>query len=325
MIQIKNCPICHSNKLKILKRHTFKYPGNNVKNNLNDISYIRRWILFQKIIPDEISFNFSSTLCCSCGFIFTNPRFNENEIKIKYETINELGSVKFRIKNTPPANAKKRAKRIFTLIQRFHNFDRKKKPKILDYGGAAGDNLYFFMSNFQCNILDYERWNLPKKINYLGRNLSDLKEIEKFDVILLLHTLEHIVDPKEFLIQIASFLKKDGIIYVEVPLGCFQEWKFLREPLTHINFFSEESLYNCFKFTNLDIDYLHTSFQQVTTTKKWCVNIIASKRTNKNKINFSNFLSTKKQMSYLFYYIPYIFEFRTLVRNLFKVYKKNLH
>ncbi len=314
MIKSKNCPICNSNDLAIFKKYVFKFPGNDVEDNLENIVYVRLWILFKKITNDQTTAVFNSILCNSCGLIFTNPRFSENELKLKYDTIDELGSVKHRIKNSPAIDAEKRANRIFNLIKSHYKPHSKRRSKILDFGGASGDNLVPFISNFQCNVIDYEKWDLPAGVEYRGRNLSDLKKGEQFDVILLLHTLEHIIQPKVLLNELCKYLSETGIIYVEVPLGCFKEWKYLDEPLTHINFFSEQSLFECFRLLKLNVLHLDTSFQRVTTSKKWCLNIIGTKKSSDHAVHFDKILSTEKQMSKISYYLPYIFKLKSIKR-----------
>ena len=99
-----------------MKEHVFKYPGDDADNNLADIIYLRLWILFRKIVKDNNDIVFNSMLCKSCGLIFTDPRFSEDEMKIKYDTINELGSVKYRLQKDPPVDLENRANKIYNLI-----------------------------------------------------------------------------------------------------------------------------------------------------------------------------------------------------------------
>ena len=47
-----------------------------------------------------------------------------------------------------------------------------------------------------------------EKINFNGK---------KFDIIFLFHVLEHIQNPKNFLLEIKKHLKDSGTIYLEVP------------------------------------------------------------------------------------------------------------
>lgn len=304
MKKIEYCLICNSKKIRSLKTYLFKFPGDDIGNHLKDYVYIRLWILFKKILKDKGKKKFNLMICERCGFIFINPRFSEKEIIVKYNSFKNLISRKENIKKRPPFNLDNRANRNYNLVNKFFNPKSLSKPKILDYGGSWGYILHPFMKNFQCFIIDYRKWVLPPGIKYLGKDISNLEERYKFDIILLLHTLEHIAHPKKFIYDLYRYLKDDGIIYVEVPLGCFKEWKSLKEPLTHLNFFSEESLFKLFKLCGLNVLYLNTSYQWVSTKKKWCVNIIGTRRKHGYSKNIKNVQSTKAQMSKIYYYFP---------------------
>lgn len=300
MITVNRCPMCNSESLEVIKTTRFFCPGNRVKDNLIDINYVRLWILFEKILNNKSPVEFYSTVCKSCGFIFTNPRLTAEEISIKYAMINELGSVKKRFKEHPASNLDMRAKRIYSLIRSVHKAAGE-SLRVLDYGGASGYNLIPFVENGNfCYILDYEKWDLPSGIEYLGKDLTVLQNNDFFDVTLLLHTLEHVVEPKHFLQDVSAHLSESGLLYVEIPFGCFREYKNLAEPSTHLNFFSEESIYKGFDSIGLSVVYLSTEYQWVTHGKMWCINIVGSRRKGENVI--TKHKTTKYQMNNIGYY-----------------------
>ncbi len=318
MIRLTQCPICGSDTLKILVKRKFFFPGEETKENLADLKYVRLWILFEKILKDRRPVAFDSTLCTSCGFIFTNPRFAGEEMAIKYNTINELSSVKKRFDKHPPTNLDARAQRIHSLITGLLERERERESnslRILDYGGASGYNLIPFIERENsCYILDYEKWDLPKGIEYLGRNLADLKSDVLFDVILLCHTLEHVPDPVQMVGELINHLAESGLLYVEVPLGAFREYRHYSEPLTHVNFFSEESLFNCCSSANLGIIHISTRYQWLIHGNEWCVNIICKKAKSKS-LATPGYLTTHQQMNSLYYYLPLI---KNKIRRLLK-------
>ncbi len=264
---------------------------------------MRLWILFEKILNDRRPVVFDSTLCTSCGFIFTNPRFRVEELAIKYNTINELGSVKCRFNKNPATNLDTRAHRIHYLITNLLERDNN-SLRILDYGGASGYNLIPFVNEINsCYVLDYEKWDLPNGIEYLGKDLKDLKSVPHFDVILLCHTLEHFLNPAQMIDKLINHLAESGLLYVEVPLGAFREWKHYSEPLTHVNFFSEESLFNCCSSVNLGIIHILTAYQWVTHGNMWCVNLVGKKGGSK-KSSIPVYRTTRQQMDDCYYYLP---------------------
>ena len=307
----KQCPLCDSENIETIHERRYRFPGDDVQGHLMDGTYVRLWILFERVLGNRSEIIFRSCLCKDCGFVFSNPRFSDDDLRIKYEAIFELGSVKHRLQRNPASNLDVRARRIYKLIQRYVYAKSPSQPRVLDYGGASGYNLIPFVDTCECGILDYEEWKLPTGVTYLGKDASDLGKDDAFDVILLLHTLEHVPDPKLLLETLYRFLKEQGLIYVEVPLGCFREWRSLDEPLTHINFFSEESLYNCFKDCGLHVLHLSTSFQWITHEKTWCLNIIGSKSVD-GRPKLPTPIPTKKQINRALYYAPYLFSGRSL-------------
>jgi 2-polyprenyl-3-methyl-5-hydroxy-6-metoxy-1,4-benzoquinol methylase len=82
---------------------------------------------------------------------------------------------------------------------------------------------------------------LHEKVKYIGKNLETC-EGKEYDIILLIAVLEHMNKPLEFIAILQKYLSKKGIIIVAVPNSCNHEWKIMREPLTHCNYFGQESL-----------------------------------------------------------------------------------
>jgi len=315
------CPVCNSQNYKTLINYKFKNPGNDFKNFSDDYRNSRLWVLFNKILSNNNSANFNITLCNSCGFIFLNPRFSESEFKIKYSFFSETKSEEKRLQKNPMFNLDIRAQRIYKLINKFYSQNSNFKPRVLDYGGAGGYILVPFKNKYKCYVVDYNKWKLPNGIEYLGKDLDHLEKEDSFDIIFLLHTLEHIINPKEFLDYLCKYLKNDGLIYVEVPLGCVKEWRVLMEPLTHINFFSEESLFKLFTLCNLNVIHIDTSYQWVAHGKNWNVNIIGTKRKEGNFINLNSIPATKAQMVNFYYNFQDLVNIRNYPTNIKKIIK----
>ena len=280
MNKVDQCPICSSADLKTIKEYTYNYPGDEVEENLKDPKYVRLWILFNKVLKTQSgSTKFKVNHCNQCSFIFTNPRFSEEEMALKYQTITELGSVKKRVGGLYNVKnyAEDRGKRFYSLIK--DSYPDLKGKKILDFGGQRGDNLLPFVNEMDCHILDYENWDLPDGITYKGQTLSDLSE--KYDVILFNHTLEHVVDPLKYVNTLKEYLNPGGILYIEVPLGAFfWEWRRIKEPYTHVNFFSEKSLIKLLNLSGLETIHLSSKYQKLQPGLEWCINIVGKNSTS---------------------------------------------
>ena len=306
MREVNSCPCCGKLNIRTKKKFQFAHPGNDIQNNLKNISYVRLWILFDKILKIKNPIEFKIMICEDWGFVFLNPRLNEEEIKTKYEVTNELGDVKLRYSLNPPQNLEKRALRIYKLIKQ-HFPGNLENKKVLDYGGSWGYNLYPFLENNKAYILDYEKWEKYKEgINYVGHDFSSLENNDFFDVILILHTLEHVIHPFAFLKEAINHLSPKGLIYVEVPLGVFYEYRNLKDPITHLNFFSEESLAKIFQSLGLKIIHISTRNQWITVSKDLCINIIGIKDDHIQSDEKIKFHSTFFQTYNYFYLFPLI-------------------
>lgn len=296
MIRTKRCPACKGGDLQIFKNYQFVLPEAKEYNKLTgDLTYDyeKLWIFFEKIWNDKSPAEIDATLCTSCGLIFTNPRFTEEEIKTKYQIVGELESAKKRRQKFPASKTDERAERIYKLLSKLRR-NELKLQKVLDYGGGEGYNLLpFIQAGNSCYLTDYVKKDYSEGVNYSGRDVCDLKDDERFDVILFCHTLEHVIEPKRILSDLVSHLAEGGMLYVEVPLGSFREWQSLREPLTHVNFFSEEAVFKCLRSVGLDIIHLSTAYQWVTHSKMCCINIVGSKQKGNT---ITKFRTTQQQM-----------------------------
>jgi len=111
-------------------------------------------------------------------------------------------------------------------------------------------------------------------------------------------------------------LRENGLLYVEVPLGAHTEWNELSEPLTHLNFFSEQSLVECLRLAGLQVIDISTRYVWVTHKKAWCVMALARPNNNTRPVPA---LSTKRQMSNQYY------RFRPFVESRAKRLRTALH
>ncbi|MCX6351355.1 MAG: class I SAM-dependent methyltransferase [Bacteroidetes bacterium] len=292
MIKINTCPVCQSQKIEVLKNDSFS-PPTFINDDVPPIDCTypeeRLWILFKNILKTNTKADFAMSLCGDCGFIFTNPRYELGDIETKYSTVSALPSAKKRKENSPPKHTEKRAARIYNLLEKY---PPKNYQSVLDYGGAEGYNLsQFVKAKKRCGVIDQVHENLISGVEFLGKDFSEPSH--KFDCILLCHTLEHIPEPVEYLKEISTHLSDDGVIYIEVPLGAWKEFSRIKEPLTHVNFFSEEALFNVAKKAGLNVLHLSTNYQWITHYNLWCINMVCTKKEVGELVNA---LSTKSQM-----------------------------
>ena len=294
---VDNCPICHSRDLIKLKNYLFK------KSTYPESSRVR--LIFTEILKNKENCNFYVNFCQKCGFIFLNPRFSEDDYKIIFKT-KEMNI-------TADLKEYQRFSKAYKLINKFYKTNFQNKPKVLDYGGQNGSFLIPYIKNYKCFLIDYYKYKLPKFIQYLGRNSDDLKGNDIFDIIFSIRVLEHVNNPRELITDLVNNLHEDGILYIQVPFGCLNEWRSLYHPVSHINFFSEESLYKCLKLSGLNVIYLKTSFYRTKKrTAGWKIDIVGTKRKKEKDKIISQVSSTKLQQLKLFYYFILLFRKKTI-------------
>jgi len=242
MREQNTCPVCSGAHLENL--HSLKlvdrYPEPEAQIQRSN-SYHRNWLLFEKILKRstdvvEIEFCF----CATCGLIFFSPRPTEADLAVKYQDVSERGDTLVRERRRRVVD--QRALRATHIRATLEPHWRKVTGRALDVGGADGHCLGELTSTFDCGLLDYESRDLWSGVRRLGNSLEDLGDAELFDVILCCHTLEHVPDIPPFLAGLVDHLANEGLLYVEVPLGCTGEIYATGNILTHLNFFSEGSL-----------------------------------------------------------------------------------
>lgn len=288
--------------MRTLKRQTFtlpehlQHPTTPEPRNADEE---RLWIYFHQLLKQTDPAVIQLDCCPNCGFIFINPRLEQTEIDKKYAWVARLGADRDRHR-LPPPRVRQRSQRIFEFIQPLLTRQVLEHPAtILDYGGAEGYLLQpFLQEGHRGYLADYMQYApASPQIEYLGRDLAEIDPEFRFDLILFLHTLEHVGDPVGMLRQLADRLSPGGLLYIEVPLGAWLEWDNLREPITHLNFFSEQSLFFAARAVGLTPVALTTQWQQVVHSHAMpCINLVATRKPMPQVSPVTDYLTTQRQM-----------------------------
>lgn len=192
--------------------------------------------------------------CRRCGLIYLNPRPHEEEMSKYYPSwYHSRADTKFLdIEKTKIGGISWREamQKKAEPILRY-----KTSGKILDIGCGDGSLLKFLKEfGWQTFGIEPHRPSSLYAKEVLGLNVFSgrLGEAnypdESFDVITLLHVLEHLHDPSEVLKKSFWLIKRDGILIVEVPnFGSFEakifrsKWVGISAPL-HLYHFTPQSL-----------------------------------------------------------------------------------
>ena len=181
---------------------------------------------------------------CSCGMIMLNPRKTEEKI-FKHYNLN----------NYHPNN---RSSSMFGCLYKFaqrlnNEFKLKiikkyfKTGKALDFGGGDGQ-FNAFLTKHNWLVDTYEPY--IKSRLFRGKVINDLKKIEtnKYDLITMFHSIEHIHKIDETLKKIKSALKKKCILIIAIPNHNAYERFFLKEKWVaydaprHLYHFNEKTI-----------------------------------------------------------------------------------
>ena len=233
-----SCEICGKNEWQVIGNRTYlKSDGESQPTYIKN----RFKVLFERWFPEQDTITLTSNFCRHCGFIIYCPRPDEQDIHTKYDHLKTLEEDRKRSAYGSHINIE-RSLNMFRYLTKYVDF--KKTNKILDYGGADGSLMYAFLNiNQQCYVVDYNENPIPN-VTRLGATITEISPNEKFDLIVCSHVLEHIAQPLKTLKLLERHLDRDGKIFIEVPMEVWRKAPLPSEPVTHINFFTPNSLYN---------------------------------------------------------------------------------
>jgi 2-polyprenyl-3-methyl-5-hydroxy-6-metoxy-1,4-benzoquinol methylase len=228
----RSCPTCHSNNSNLIKKINFSlFEGHPMQGGYDLVQ------------------------CQDCSFIYADTKVTQAELDDYYSNLSKYESKE--ISTGGGYNEYDRNRLVDTaqyISSRFNN----KELAIADVGCAIGGLLEQLRNEGFNNITGIDPSiscvNITKNekgINCLHASLFELDDsFGKYDLVILSHVWEHILDLEAALKSIEKILKPNGCIYVECPNAMnyknvihapYQEFN-----TEHINHFSTASFYNFF-------------------------------------------------------------------------------
>lgn len=182
-------------------------------------------------------------------------------------------------------NNKKHISRI-KKIKNFYGKNFFKYKKILEIGGGVNP---LIINNKNYDIIDFFISKKIKKIfkhNTYIRDIDKFKIKKKYDLIILFHTLEHLLSPGKVISGINNCLNKNGIVIIEVPNFDFfiknrPHYAVFHQHLSMFNITNLNNLMSRFKF-KLDVIFEKKEVLFCTFIKKENF-IFKLKKTDNNK------------------------------------------
>ncbi len=168
------------------------------------------------------------------------------------------------------------------------------KKNIIDIGGGVNP----IFNNKNVDVMDIKisnKTNKNLKNNIYVGNIEEKKIKKKYDIIFLLHTLEHILNPLKAIKNIENLLKKNGRVFVEIPNFDYFIKKRPHYAVfhQHLNMFNIKNFKNLLSFTELSIEKIFTNNSVIFCSLK--------KNNKMNKINKILKLNLKKKFQILQY------------------------
>jgi 2-polyprenyl-3-methyl-5-hydroxy-6-metoxy-1,4-benzoquinol methylase len=163
-------------------------------------------------------------LCLSCGLVYQSPRMTKQELETFYHS--EYRRIYQGSENPIQKDLSVQEARSKFLVMILKENLGRKIQRHLDIGSSSGVLLHRVRDEFQCQVVGIEPGNAYR--NYAEESglrvyasLDDVRDAgeKPFDLITMVHVLEHIVEPVHYLIQLREVYLKpsDGRLLIEVP------------------------------------------------------------------------------------------------------------
>jgi hypothetical protein len=210
-------------------------------------------------VPLGVHYPVCKTMKCpSCGTIFSDIRFSDEELYKLYYKYRSSSYTTLRCKYEAEYEQKAEdilnsttdeyLSRIESFISSF--FQNTIGLRVLDWGGDKGESTPFKKNNLCTHIYDING-NEPL-FHCFNVNKDQIKQYS-YDLIVCSNLLEHVSDPYKLLWEITSVMHSKTFLYIEVPYEeiPFEKKNFWHE---HINLFSEAGILTLLSRCNLNLE-----------------------------------------------------------------------
>lgn len=96
--------------------------------------------------------------------------------------------------------------------------------------------------------------------------INDVNRIDEVDAVVMSHVLEHITPPKPFIKTFTNPLRKNGVLFIEVPC---QDWKHKKIVEPHLLFFEKRTMTKLLEdcgFENIEVAYYGKKISELQQT-----------------------------------------------------------
>lgn len=196
---------------------------------------------------DFSQFNLYFCKSCNNGFVYPIPKnISEYYPEIYWQNLGKFSSLRQGLHNSFQK----------TRVQWFGKYIS--KGSVLDIGSGEGIFGKMLGKNFSVTNIEFPGAKV-KNNDVIKNDFLKWKTNKRFAAIVFLESLEHIINPLEYLKKAKSLLKKNGFIFIEYPRFSSLESRILgkywlqRDIPRHLFHFTEEGLRNIAEQVNLKI------------------------------------------------------------------------
>lgn len=182
----------------------------------------------KKHYSNAFSQEFSILECVQCKTLMTHPFLTDHQIDEYYQDEEINGAGRY-------IRWKKKYRYIHNWINKYLNTT---KFNVLEIGSNSGNLLRYFKEKSDCNVIGIELSEKCKKyseeingVKVYGNWLANFIKDNPFkaQLVLMIHTFEHITNPEKLLKEVQEVLTDDGYLYIEIPNGRMIEFDILPE------------------------------------------------------------------------------------------------
>lgn len=229
MISFRPCPVCRKKEVELL--YAIKYPAEE-----------------NRILPAE----YQIVSCSHCGMVFDTFDADETVFARHYQNDGKYEmAVSYGAGGSNDSDLHRWEKITYSIEQ----FIKDKDVSIIDIGAGKGGLLNFLRDRGYKKLIGVDssgncvnHINHNHKIKAICADFNNLHLSEKYDVVILAQTLEHMYFCNACLANIRNIMTDDGFLYLEVPDASryidFKHLPFYYFDHEHINHFQKMSLEN---------------------------------------------------------------------------------
>jgi SAM-dependent methyltransferase len=185
----RSCPMCSHFDCEVLHTQRFVFPE----------SYN---------LPDH----YNVVACISCGMVYADTTATQADYDLYYRTLATYAS-----------RPQYGGKRLGATVEKVVSGLGKSNPRILEVGCATGAILADLFDQGYTRVVGVDPSPECVKVCQISGleahigSLANMPDVGQFDVIILSHVLEHVLDPVGSLKNLKAHCKSGTLVYIEVP------------------------------------------------------------------------------------------------------------